>query len=107
MPKVFRYAAVDGPSNDKLKVVAVFDWDGPLDPFSVMDDRKKATALMRRAGLSRLPKVWVEVGGRPDVAVGEPYPIMPRPEPAPILPPEPSAPAKPVAPVVPTAPEKH
>ena len=86
----FRYAAVDGPSDDQLKAVKVFDWDGHFDPFGL--DQRLMGKLLKRIGLVREPRAWVDVTERPDIAEGETFPFQPRPEP------DPFAPAAPVAP---------
>jgi hypothetical protein len=81
MPRqTVRVAAVDGPDQDHLKAVKVFEWDRTYDLVS--PDHRKAGVLLRRLGLTRYPDRWVDVTDRPDIAENEPFPFHAPPEPA-------------------------
>lgn len=75
--ETIRIAAVDGPDQQSLKAVKVFEWDRTYDLVGPGDG--KAGKLLRRLGLARYPDRWVDVTARPDVAEGEPFPFYAKP----------------------------
>jgi len=75
-----KFAAVDGP-DDNLRVIKVFDFDQPF--FLTSHDPAVQRKLLKRLGLARHPKMWVDLDERTDVVEGDPFPIGPAREPEP------------------------
>lgn len=76
-----RIAAVDGPDQEHLKAVRIFDWDRSFD--LVGSDHRKVGVLLKKLGLARYPDRWVDISERPDIKEGDSFPFYPRQEPEP------------------------
>ena len=72
-------AAVDGPDQQSLTAVKVFEWDRTFD--LVPPDDRKAPVLLRRLGLRRYPDRWVDITERPDIKEGTPFPFVAKTDP--------------------------
>ena len=70
-----RIAAVDGPDQQHLTAVKIWDWDRSYNIPSKTDP--KTPAFLRHLGLARYPDRWVDVQARPDIQEGEPFPFKP------------------------------
>jgi hypothetical protein len=67
-------AIVDGPDDDNLKCVKIYEWDRS---FSIPNrDDPKFAAWIRKLGLARPYRVQpTDITDRPDIQVGEPFPF--------------------------------
>jgi len=92
---MFKFAAVDGPDDDHLTAVKVFEMDHPS--YLVNPDPRHLGRLLKRLGLARKPNRWVDITERPDIKEGDPWEKFCKPpEPVPAVPvvPAPVAPRK-------------
>ena len=72
-------AFVDGPDDEHLTCITVFDWDRSF-PLPDRGD-PRFPAWLKKLGLKRPYKAMVDISERPDIGPGEPFPFVARAEP--------------------------